>query len=173
MYAKQFLRVASAVVVTALAGCTINGPVREWQDPNEVVRWDEAEVVLPTAMPAEADLIEFDVRRRGQGYFFVDSAHIEIGKDGVTRLPVVTRSTGGAMSVTYEGFRCATSENRLYAIAAGGEWSEPKVNPWRPVGNSSFEPKSVLMQDFLCDGTTPLLPKDVIQKLRYPPTDWQ
>lgn len=174
MHAKCYSCAVGVVVVTLLSACANNnrGPVREWREP-EVTKWEEADTVPPPVLPADADLIEFDVQRRGQTSFFVDGAHIEVGRDGVTRLPVVSRSSRGAAVVTYEGFRCATSENRLYAIASEGQWSTPRVNPWRTVAVSSFDPKSVLMHDFLCKGISPLAPHEIIQKLRYPKPDWR
>ncbi|MBT0964070.1 CNP1-like family protein [Denitromonas iodatirespirans] len=173
MHAKCYSCAVSVVVLTLLSACANNkGPVREWREP-ETTKWEEADTTPPTALPLDADLIEFDVQRRGQTAFFVDSAHIEIGSDGVTRLPLVSRSSRGAAVVTYEGFRCETSENRLYAIASEGQWSIPRTNPWRTVALNSFDPKSVLMHDFLCKDASPRAPDEIIQKLRYPKPDWQ
>lgn len=173
MQARDFSWAVSAVMVAVLTACnTSNERVETWREPVKE-KWEEAETVLPTALPRASDLIEFEVRRRDRGSFFVDSANLAVGPDGITRLALVARSDAGASSATYEGFRCATWQSRLYAIAGETEWSAPRISDWRDVANSSFDPKGVLMQEFLCDGTTPRTPAQVVQRLRYPTVDWR
>ncbi|KAA3653030.1 MAG: hypothetical protein DWQ11_09575 [Proteobacteria bacterium] len=173
MQARDFSWAVSAAVWVALTACNTSAErVEPWREP-EKTKWEEAETALPTALPLASDLIEFEVRRRDRGSFFVDRAHLVVGPDGITRLALISQSVSGARSATYEGFRCATGENRLYAIAGDDGWSEPRTSVWRDVPNSSFDPRSVLMQDFLCDATTPRSPEQVVQRLRYPKPDWR
>ena len=75
----------------------------------------ESEVVLPT-LPENAALIEFQPRRNSANRFYIDRNSISIGPDRVIRYSAVVKSPNGALTVSYEGMRCKTSEYKVYAF---------------------------------------------------------
>jgi hypothetical protein len=86
-------------------------------------KWAESAVVLPS-QPKDRDLVRFDVSRLSRNAFFVDSASLSVGDDGVVRYTLVIESPSGIRNVSYEGMRCSTAERRVYAFGgAGGGWS--------------------------------------------------
>jgi CNP1-like family len=106
--------------------------------------------------PRRERLVPFFVSSASSFRFFVDSASLSTGADGVVRYALVVRSTDGAETITYEGIRCATSEYRVYATGVGGAWS-PAAGAWRKI-----EPRSVqrwhnaLYKEYLCPLGNPI-----------------
>ena len=91
--------------------------------------------LAPPSWPQQQDLVEIDVGNLARNRFYVDVATLQVGGDGVVRYVLVVDSTGGARNVTYEGIRCASGEQRVYATGADGEWSLTPENAsvWRPI----------------------------------------
>jgi hypothetical protein len=104
----------------------------DWETRQEKLDWKEAETKLP-AYPRAENLIGFFVSAASDFRFFVDSASVSAGPDGVVRYTLVARSPAGAENVTYEGIRCATSEYRIYAIGRRGEAWGGRATPWRVI----------------------------------------
>lgn len=95
--------------------------------------WVEQLAQLPD-FPDLQNLIEFDAGSITDYSHAVDPDSISIGQDGVIRFTLVTRSSTGAMNISYEGIRCITNERKLYAIGRDDRtWSEPRVSDWQPL----------------------------------------
>jgi hypothetical protein len=131
-------------------------PKTDWEIEQERREWREGEVRLP-AYPKRDDLIEFQVSAASDFRFFVDSASLSVGRDGVVRYTLVARSPTGAENVSHEGIRCHAGTYRIYAFGRGdGRWSE-RATDWRAI-----EPKSVqrwhnaLWREYFCPQRVPI-----------------
>lgn len=106
--------------------------------------------------PKRASLLPFEAPGAAGFRFFVDGATLEAGKDGVVRYVLVARSPDGAQNVSYEGLRCATGEQRVYAIGHDGGWS-PAHGEWRRVS----QPRHVaLYREYFCPQSEPIRSAD-------------
>ena len=111
------------------------------------------EEVTPPAYPAAANLIEFAVDEERGFRFFVDRASLSPGKDGVVRYVLVARSSEGAQNVTYEGVRCTSAEQRVYALGRpDGSWVAARA-PWRPLAAPRHR---TLYREYLCPDGRPV-----------------
>lgn len=113
-------------------GAVGNTGKSDWETEQEKRGWREADLPPPPP-PASGELLPFFVSSATDARFFIDSASIAPGADGVVRFTLVVRSALGAESITYEGIRCATDEVKTYAVArTDRSWS---VHPgsWRRI----------------------------------------
>lgn len=93
--------------------------------------WIEQLTQLPT-YPEVKNLMAFDAGAVSGNQYFVDITSIKIGADGVIRFSLVIKSPAGALNVSYEGIRCATSERKLYALGRDDKtWSKPRISEWQ------------------------------------------
>lgn len=93
--------------------------------------WVEQLTQLP-AYPDEKNLMAFNAGAVSGNKYFVDTTSIKIGEDGVIRFSLVIRSSAGALNVSYEGIRCATSERKVYALGRNDKtWAQPRVSEWQ------------------------------------------
>lgn len=93
--------------------------------------WVEQLTQLP-AYPDEKNLVAFNAGAVSGNTYFVDTTSIKIGEDGVIRFSLVIRSSAGALNVSYEGIRCATSERKVYALGRDDKtWAQPRVSEWQ------------------------------------------
>jgi hypothetical protein len=95
--------------------------------------WVEQLAQLP-AYPDAANLMEFDAGVASSNQYLVDPTSIHIGEDGVIRFTLVVKSSAGALNVSYEGIRCATSERKLYALGRDDKtWIQPRASEWQKI----------------------------------------
>ena len=93
--------------------------------------WGEQLTQLP-AYPDVKNLMAFDAGAATNNQYLVDTTSIKIGEDGVIRFSLVIKSSAGALNVSYEGIRCATSERKLYALGRDDKtWAQPRVSEWQ------------------------------------------
>ena len=93
--------------------------------------WVEQMTQLP-AYPEEKNLMAFDAGAVTSNQYLVDTTSIKIGQDEVIRFTLVIKSPAGAMNVSYEGIRCATSERKLYALGRDDKtWTKPRISEWQ------------------------------------------
>ena len=93
--------------------------------------WVEQLTQLP-AYPDVRNLMAFDAGAVTSNQYLVDTTSIKIGEDGVIRFSLVVKSSAGALNVSYEGIRCATSERKLYALGRDDKtWAQPRVSEWQ------------------------------------------
>jgi len=112
--------------------------------------WKEIEAQLPV-YPKPENLIAFKVTP-ADFQFYVDSASLSIGSDGVVRYTLVAKGVGGGVNVAYEGIRCKTWEFRAYAYGrSDNTWSKAGRNDWTGIQRAGRTlPESVLASDFFC-----------------------
>src|SRR5262249_48726253 len=93
--------------------------------------WEETEAPVP-AYPRTENLIRFDAGGATTHRFYVDAPSVTVGSDGVVRYTLVVKTAGGATNVSFEGIRCATREQKLYAVGQGeGKWGPARDSRWR------------------------------------------
>ncbi|WP_295625189.1 CNP1-like family protein [uncultured Nitrosomonas sp.] len=93
--------------------------------------WIEQLTQLP-AYPDTTNLMEFDTGAVSSNHYLIDTTSINIGEDGVIRFTLVVKSSAGALNVSYEGIRCATSERKLYALGRDDKtWIQPRISEWQ------------------------------------------
>ena len=148
---------ALTLALAALAAC--GTPPREqsdWERRNSQPAPAEEEVALP-AYPARANLVEFGVVGGDGFHFFIDRASLTVGKDGVVRYVLVARSPEGAENVTFEGLRCESAEQRVFALGRpGGGWSIAR-SAWRRVAT----PRHItLYREYFCPQNEPVRSAD-------------
>ncbi|MDR0564291.1 MAG: CNP1-like family protein [Azoarcus sp.] len=159
MNAQSFCAIAASLM---LAACATEVP--------EIINPD-----LPP-LPNAGDLAAFRVGSQPLGRFLLDKKNVGIGVDGVVRYVLVMRGSGGASSATFEGIRCKTGEYKLYASVGGNDWRPFSDKTWKPIpGRTSYgsllsgyggnDPRGVLAEDVLCDGSTTLRRDEIIFRL--------
>lgn len=113
--------------------------------------WVEIEAQLPP-YPKDENLLPVFVSAATDNRFFVDSASISVGGDGVVRYTLIVKSTAGASNVSFEGIRCASHERRLYAFGRKeGSWSRARSAKWEPISYKDRNRQHhVLHDDFFC-----------------------
>lgn len=93
--------------------------------------WIEQLTQLPP-YPEAKNLLAFDAGAVTSNQYLVDTTSIKIGEDGVIRFSLVIKSSAGALNVSYEGIRCATSERKLYALGRNDKtWIQPRISEWQ------------------------------------------
>lgn len=143
----------------------------KWQgdfEYEEAEAWKEGAVTLPP-YPESGDLLEVPIDLRGYD-FFIDTKHLTLGKDGVTRYTAVIRSASRAENVFFEGIHCITQEYRGYGYGSSdGKIHALTESEWRPVhGADTFGYRYQLARFYLCDqNTLPLEPEKAIERIRY------
>lgn len=124
-------------------------------DSSEDIPWIENETEV-LALPTKQNLIPLGLDVLPDGFdLFVDRSRITVGKeDRVVRMWLWVRSSHGNETGTFEGFRCATGEYKIYAHANPGR--EPPVRisrraRWKPARPGDQETyRWELMHDYLC-----------------------
>lgn len=138
----------------AAAACSTTKPQEQsdWERRNlQSVTTEEA--VDPPAYPAAKDLLEFSVGGGDRFRFFIDAASLTVSKEGLVRYVLVARSPEGVDNVSFEGLRCASAEQRLYAVARPDHtWSGAR-GTWRPV---SLPRHVALARDYFCPQKEPI-----------------
>ena len=134
--------------------------------------WKEGEWVLP-AWPQESDLIEFSVDKAPARYrHYLDAKSLSIGEDDyVVRYSVVI-DTGGARNVFYDGVRCDAHVFRNYAFGMNEAFTVNENAEWETVtsyGIGRF--RRTLHDYFFCNGLYPYKSKQILNRLRYPPSN--
>ena len=118
--------------------------------------WQEIAVQFP-AVPADADLLPFDVSATATQRFAIDAKSLTVGADAVIRYTLVTQSAAGARNVSYEAIRCASLEYKIYALGhPDGTWSRARRDQWQPIVNNAMNrQQAALVQDYFCLANSP------------------
>ena len=125
-------RLFAAVALAVFGGGALAQVKSDWETEYEKRNRAEDEVKLPP-FPNADSLIEFRVEARGDFRFFVDPASISVATDGAVRYTLVARSGSGVENISYEGIRCSTREQRVYAFANADKTWRTVSTAWRPV----------------------------------------
>jgi CNP1-like family len=144
---------ALTLALVALAACgTKPREESDWERRNTQSAPAEEEVALPP-YPTRRNLVEFGVIGADGFHFFIDRPSLAVGKDGIVRYVLVARSPEGAENVTYEGLRCASGEQRVFALGRpDGTWSMAR-STWRPLATARH---ITLYREYFCPQNEPL-----------------
>jgi CNP1-like family len=126
--------------------------------------------VPPPAYPAAGALTRFPIDNFRQTVL-IDAETILVGDDGIVRFVLVLRSPSGAETVSFEGIRCNSMEQKVYALGrqagTGGTWVAARTSQWRPIGTRGTDPlRAELWRDVLCNGALPESRKAMLEYLR-------
>lgn len=114
--------------------------------------------------PKDADLTEIELENLPWGMsLYADLKNLSVDeRDHITRLWLVVRSDSGAYNGSYEGFRCATDEYKVYAYF-NPKRSTPlrvvKLPRWRPIRPTDY--RNELAREVLCSDTNPRDPHSI------------
>jgi hypothetical protein len=149
------LRRSALVLAAALAAGACSSPPKvesDWERRNLQGKSAEEELT-PPAYPQAANLVPFRVEDAEGFRYSIDRSTLRVDKDGVVRYVLVARSSEGAQNVTYEGLRCQTAENRVFAVGQpDGTWMTAR-SAWRSV---SAPRHLTLHRDFFCPQGEPV-----------------
>jgi len=162
---RLFFTVVAALLLALPAQAQWEG--WDYEFDQEKKPWSEIQLMMP-ASPKQPNLIEFEAGTASAHRFFVDAESISVGNDGVVRYTLMIRTAGGATNVTFEGMRCATREQKLYAIGrSDGTWSRAREPQWRRIEYMEVNRHhGVLYTDFMCNGKLQLNAKEVLARLK-------
>lgn len=134
--------------LSLLAGAALS---EDFDEEYEQKSWTELAVQLPAA-PVQANLLSFYVSPLTENRYFIDSASISVGQDGVVRYTLQVLAGGGARNVTYEGMRCETRERRIYASGRiDGSWSRFGRSEWvKIVDSAANRHHAALFLEYFC-----------------------
>lgn len=113
--------------------------------------WSEIAVQLPP-YPKPANLIPFSVSSATRNKHFIDAPSISVGEDQVVRYTVVVEAAGGARNISFEGLRCESGEQRMYAYGhPDGTWSKARDASWELIKfRSLLSYRKALFEDIFC-----------------------
>lgn len=129
---------------------------------------EDTPLELPAA-PLPKNWLVFPTIPSATQKFFIDSASLSIDKNDVIRYTLISKSSSGAINISYEGIRCTTHEKKQYALGrADGTWSMSRRNQWEPIIGQRTNPAYfILAQDYFCkDRTNMGNIEKIISKLR-------
>lgn len=134
---KRVRECAKALV--ALSAMLMAPPaIAQWKDwdyelDQEKKSWQELQAQIPS-YPKPGNLLRFDAGANTANVFFVDSASVSVGDDGVVRYTLMIKTGGGATNVSFEGIRCDTRELKIYAFGRpNSDWSRARDTRWREI----------------------------------------
>ena len=144
----------SFAAALAAAACSSTKPQEQsdWERRN-LQNVTTEEDVDPPAYPTAKNLVPFSVDEGGSFRFFIDRASLSVSKDGLVRYVLVARSPEGVDNVSFEGLRCASSEQRLYAVARSDHTWTVARSTWRPVSSPRH---ATLARDYFCPQAEPI-----------------
>ncbi|MCL2022237.1 MAG: CNP1-like family protein [Betaproteobacteria bacterium] len=130
--------------------------------------WEEKAAELPP-YPRDEDFYSFYVSAPAVNRFYVDTANISLGSDGVVRYALLIISPAGVRNVSYEGMRCQSRERRTYALGRpDNRWTVARGSLWVPVREATTNRHhAALFLDFFCpDGIMATRLEDVARAIR-------
>lgn len=137
------------------------------------VPWVEIETRVKGG-PTDDDLSALEIESVPPGMtLYADLKNLTVDKrDYVTRLWLVLRSRSGVSNGTYEGFRCATGEYKVYAYH-NPQASKPlrvvKLPKWRAIRGNSYRGE---LERLLCSDTNPRDPDGIRIRARRQVSDY-
>ena len=130
--------------------------------------WKELKVQTPP-YPKPENLVRLKTEAATSHEFYIDTSSITVGEDGVVRYVVLARTAGGATNVSFEGMRCETREQKLYAIGHSDHtWVPARNTKWQRVVLRDLTPHhNTLYHDYFCpQRTRPTAPRQAIDALK-------
>jgi len=130
--------------------------------------WKEIEAKIPP-YPRNADLVPFGPGGGSAHRYYVDARSLSVGEDGVVRYTLVLRAAGGATSVSFEGIRCESREQKYYAVGhPDGHWVRARDPKWSRIGQQDANRSRhyMLYSDYLCVDKLPVRSvREMLQRL--------
>jgi hypothetical protein len=130
--------------------------------------WKEIEAQIPP-YPQPKNLVLLDAGSATSHKFYIDTTSITVGEDGVVRYTTVVKTAGGATNVSFEGIRCSTREQKLYALGrSDGSWVRARDSKWKRILLRDLTPHQwVLYREFFCpQPSMPTPPRQAIDALK-------
>jgi hypothetical protein len=129
----------------------------------------ELEVPPPT-YPVASAMTRYPIDNFRQTVF-IDPGTILISGDDIVRFVLVLRSPSGAETVSFEGIRCNSMEQKVYALgrqtATGGTWVAARTSQWKPIGTRGTDPlRAELSREVFCNGALPEARRTMLEYLR-------
>jgi hypothetical protein len=130
--------------------------------------WKEIEARIPS-YPRPENLIPFEADKAGGHRYFIDARSLARGEDGVMRYVLVIKASGGAASVTFEGIRCESRQQKFYALGqASGSWTRARNAQWRPIKPQDAGRHGALYDEHFCPSRLwPATPEQALRSLKY------
>ena len=146
------MRRPALALTAALALAACGAPPRaesDWEKRNaEGTPALAEEDRAPPAYPQSANLVQFRVPDTEGFRYYVDRTTLSVEpKEGLVRYVLVARSSEGAQNVTYEGMRCQSAENRVFAVGQSDATWIAARSAWRPISSPRH---LTLYRDFFC-----------------------
>ena len=168
MPARVLLALALLLPLGAYAAMATTWSGWEYDYDEERRSWKEIQAQIPP-YPKTQNLVLLEAGSETAHRFYIDTASISLGEDGVYRYTTVVKTAGGATNVMFEGMRCETREGKLYALGhSDGTWGRARNPKWQRIVLRDLTPyKYVLYREFFCPSpATPTPPKLAIDALR-------
>lgn len=129
--------------------------------------WVEQQAQLPPFPKAE-NLLKIPMNTMSAFEVWIDSASIDIGRDGVVRYTFVARSARGGENVSFEGMRCETRERKLYAVGRSDKtWGQVRNATWAGYGSNPRSHHYELATEYFCpDYKNVMSLKDALRNLK-------
>jgi hypothetical protein len=167
------MRLSALVVLGVFAFARVAGAAQwasTWEaDFDEDTKsWKEIQSQIP-AYPKDQNLVHVEAGSETSHRFYVDAASVSLGQDGVVRYTTVVKTSGGATNVSFEGMRCETREQKLYALGrSDGTWVRARDPKWQRIVLRDLKPHHyMLYREYFCPSPgVPTAPKHAIDAMR-------
>ncbi len=148
----------------------------QWKDwdydlDQEKRPWAELQAQIPP-YPNPQNLLRFDAGSNTSNHFFVDSASVSVGDDGVVRYTLMIKTGGGATNVSFEGMRCEARELKVYAFGrTNSEWSRARDPQWKRIEAREINNHHLtLHREYFCPARKWAAPvTEIVKALKYGP----
>jgi len=167
---SRVLRLAVGLCACVASSAAVAAQWGVWKNDcdEDKKAWKEIEAQIPP-YPQPKNLVLLEAGSATSHKFYVDTASLSVGEDGVVRYTSVVKTEGGATNVSFEGMRCSTREQKLYALGRGdGSWVRARDPKWNRILMRDRTPHHwVLYREFFCPRpAAPTPPKAAIDALR-------
>ncbi|MCX8145466.1 MAG: CNP1-like family protein [Azovibrio sp.] len=163
-----FLALRRLLALVGLVGVALGVQAQAQFDPDEEKPWEELPLQLPP-FPVDANFLGFYVSPTATNRFYLDTASLSVGSDGVVRYTLLAVSDSGVRNLTYEGMRCQTRERRIYATGrSDGTWATLPAGKWVRIREQvTNRYHAALFTDLLCpDGVIVRRVEDIVRSLK-------
>ena len=149
------MRRSALILAAALLAGACSSPSKTESDwERRTLQGEPAEEALtPPAFPQPTNLLEFRLPDADGFRYFIDRSTLSTQKDGEVRYVLVASSNEGARNVTYEGLRCQTAENRVFAVGQPDNTWTIARGTWRPIGAARHQ---TLYREYFCPAGQPI-----------------
>lgn len=146
----------------------------QWKDwdydlDQEKKPWAELQTQIPP-YPKPENLLKFYAGAATPHSYFIDSASVSVGDDGVVRYTLMIKTGGGATNVSFEGIRCEGREIKIYAFGRpNGEWSRARDSRWKRIEAQEVNDyHRMLHGDYFCPSKRQAAPlSQIFHTLKY------